>query len=94
MLTAAINSTETPVASAAAFADATDGSPAKFQTYAKPLRRAKEPVRFAVALVAAQLSGDPGRRRRAGAGDRVTARRGRERCSLRRKRANSQSSTN
>jgi serine phosphatase RsbU (regulator of sigma subunit) len=37
VLTAAVNSTETPVASAAAFADATGGSPAKFQTYAKPL---------------------------------------------------------
>jgi serine phosphatase RsbU (regulator of sigma subunit) len=37
VLTAAVNSTETPVASAAAFANATGGSPAKFQTYAKPL---------------------------------------------------------
>jgi serine phosphatase RsbU (regulator of sigma subunit) len=37
VLTAAVNSTETPVASAAAFADATGGSPAKFETYAKRL---------------------------------------------------------
>jgi serine phosphatase RsbU (regulator of sigma subunit) len=36
VLTAAVNATETPVASAAAFANATDGSPSKFEAFAKP----------------------------------------------------------
>lgn len=35
VLTAAVNATETPVASAAAFANATEGSPAKFREFAK-----------------------------------------------------------
>ena len=75
VLTGSVPSIQTPLASAAELADATDGSAQRFRTFIAPYVGTRPPVRVGVALAAGNRASCPERRgrRRSGPGHAPTA---------------------